>query len=109
MRTIVLFSVVLITSACAADKPTKSATLAATHTTRLCRRISNYLRFHPVASFAFITLVRKAFRDAPRNQTDWAAYLRAQGVIFPRGGFAAYYAPSATLIVATHRKLASVT
>ena len=100
MRIIVLFSVVLITSACAADKPTKSATLGGySHHSPL----PTHLQLPPVPSGCLVRVYHispKAFRDAPRNQTDWAAYLRAQGVIFPRGRFAAYYAPSATLIVA---------
>ena len=40
------------------------------------------------------------FRNAPRNQTDWGAFLRAQGMIFPRGGFAAYFPETSTLVIA---------
>ena len=91
----------LITSAgSATDKPTRSATLGGySHDSPT----ATHLQLPPVPSGCVVRVYHigpKAFRDAPRNQTDWAAYLRAQGVTFPRGGFAAYFATSATLIVA---------
>ena len=42
----------------------------------------------------------REYPGAPRRKTDWAEFLRAQGMVFPRGGFAAYFPPTATLIVA---------
>ena len=101
MRIIVLFSVALITSACsAADKPTKAAILGGySHHSPL----PTHLQLPSVPSGCLVRVYHigpKTLREAPRNQTDWAAYLRAQGVTFPRGGFAAYFAQTSTLIVA---------
>ena len=42
----------------------------------------------------------RSFSDAPRTKTDWADFLRARGMVFPHGGFAVYFVPTATLIVA---------
>ena len=100
MRIIVLFAIALLTSASAADKPTKSATLGGgSHNSPL----PTYLQLPPVPSGCLVRVYHispKALPEANRNKTDWAEYLRALGVTFPRGGFAAYYAPCATLIVA---------
>ena len=101
MRIIVFLSLALVTFACsAADKPTQAATLGGyAHDSQT----PTHLQLPPVPSGCLVRVYHvgpKAFRDAPRNKIDWAAYLRAQGVIFPRGGFAAYYAPSGALIVA---------
>ena len=41
------------------------------------------------------------FRDAPFDQMDWTNYLQSNGITFPKGGFAAYYAPSNVLIIAS--------
>ena len=103
MRIIIFFLAALITSACVADKPTKSATLGGySHSSPL----ATHLQLPPVPSGCLVRVYHVSpnsqqwLRDAPRNQIDWTEYLRSLGVIFPRGGFAAYYAPSATLIVA---------
>lgn len=42
----------------------------------------------------------KWIAGAPREKIDWADFLRSNGVIFPRGGFAIYFPPTSTLIVA---------
>ena len=61
------------------------------------------LELPPVPSGCVVRVYRikpREFPDAPRTKTDWAEFLRAQGVVFPRGGFAVFFPPTSTLIVA---------
>ncbi len=61
------------------------------------------LELPPVPSGCVVRVYRikpREFPDAPRTKTDWAEFLRAQGVIFPHGGFAVFFPPTSTLIVA---------
>lgn len=84
----------------AADQPTQVATLVVySHDSPT----PTYLQLPPVPSGCLVRVYHiepEAFRDSPRNKIDWAPFLRALGVIFPRGGFASYFAASSTLIVA---------
>jgi hypothetical protein len=42
----------------------------------------------------------RRWQGAPANEVDWTAFLRSQGMIFPRGGFATYFPATSTLILA---------
>jgi hypothetical protein len=101
MRFAFFLLVALASFGCGAvDRPTRAATPGGyVHGSG----IATNLQLPPVPSGCIVRIYHvgpNSFPDGPHDRADWAAYFRAQGVIFPRGGFAAFFAPTSTLVVA---------
>ena len=111
---LLLFFLVVVAASLATEKPKKGASYAAVDKpTKWATRVvldadalhTQYLELPLVPRGCVVRVYTIAtsplgFADAPRNQTDWADYLRSLGMIFPNGGFAAYLPEGPCLIVA---------
>lgn len=85
------------------DQPTRSAVVVGPYVWARPNDPPIYVELPPVPSGCIVRVYQirpHDFPDAPRTKIDWADWLRAQGMIFPHGGFAAYFPKTGTLIIA---------
>ena len=103
MKRIYLMLIALTVCGCSTqEQPTRKATVA-----YFPFHLSNkpyYMQLPPTPSHCetrVFYIKPSEWVDAPFKSTDWTGYLRSDGMTFPRGGFASYYAPCHALILCT--------